>query len=99
MGIGTSIFVEGLTTGLYKSIKMFAIGILWLLAISCITADDVPDVVPTFTWAAESGSISMIIDFHDGGDDDVAVLEYVHDEFGDDEKDEEDDECLMTGYL
>ena len=56
-------------------------------------------MVPTFTWAAESGSISMIIDFHDGGDDDVAVLEYVHDEFGDDEKDEEDDECLMTGYL
>ena len=41
----------------------------------------------------------MIIDFHDGGATDVAVLTYIHDEFGDDEKDKKDDECTYRGPL
>ena len=41
----------------------------------------------------------MIIDFHDGGAPDVAHLHYIHDEFGDDDVDEEDDECILMGYL
>jgi hypothetical protein len=56
-------------------------------------------VLPTFTWDSEPGSMNLIIDFHDGGHPDVAHLERTYSQFGDDEKDEEDDECILTGYL
>ena len=56
-------------------------------------------MLPTFKWELDANGTKLIIDFHDGGDPDVVVLTRVHSEFGDDQKDEEDDECILVGHL
>ena len=42
---------------------------------------------------------NLIIDFHDGGEHDVAILQRMESQFGDDDKDYEEDECKLRGHL
>ena len=60
------------------------------------------DLLPTFEWNDDpggNGNIQLNIDFHDGGQSDVAILERIHSHFGNDEDDEVTNECMLTGYL
>ena len=59
------------------------------------------EALPTFAWGPEfeKNAYSLIIDYHDGGEPDVAILERIKSEFGDDDKDTDEDECTLTGYL
>ena len=57
------------------------------------------DVLPAFTWDLKSDTVNLIIDFHDEGERDVVNLQRINSEFGDDEKDEEDGDCILMGYL
>lgn len=76
--------------------------IFWILTISYTTADHGQDVLPTFTWdleSRESETVNLVIDFHDGDQPDVAILNRIHSQFGEDAEDEEDDEWTLMGYL
>ena len=55
-------------------------------------------MLPTFSWGSVDPA-KLIINFNDGGDPGVVNLTRVHSEFGDDQKDEEDDECILVGHL
>ena len=57
--------------------------------------------MPTFEWNLDAGSdsIQLNVDCHDGGKSDVAILERIHSHFGNDEDDEANNECMLTGYL
>lgn len=56
-------------------------------------------MLPTFTWDSVHGPVILGIDFHDDGEPDMATLQRMPSEFGSDEKDEIDDECILMGYL
>ena len=54
------------------------------------------DVLPTFEWNSDG---SLTIDFNDGGLPDVANLQRIHSQFGNDEDDDSNNECMLTGFL
>ena len=54
------------------------------------------DVLPTFEWNSDG---SLTIDFNDGGVPDIANLQRISSQFGNDQDDEANNECMMTGFL
>ena len=54
------------------------------------------DVLPTFEWNSDG---SLTIDFNDGGLPDVANLQRIRSQFGNDADDDSNNECMMTGFL
>ena len=54
------------------------------------------DVLPTFEWNSDG---SLTIDFNDGALPDVANLQRIHSQFGNDDDDDSNNECMLTGFL
>ena len=54
------------------------------------------DVLPTFEWNSDG---SITIDFNDGGLPDVANLQRIPSQFGNDDDDDSNNECMLTGSL
>lgn len=54
------------------------------------------DVLPTFEWNSDG---SLTIDFNDDGVPDIANLQRISSQFGNDQDDEANNECMMTGFL
>ena len=54
------------------------------------------DVLPTFEWNLDG---SLTVDFNDGGLPDVANLQRIHSQFGNDDDDDSNNECMLTGFL
>ena len=70
---------------------------------SCITNSELYsisltnlDVLPTFEWNLDG---SLTVDFNDGGLPDVANLQRIHSQFGNDDDDDSNNECMLTGFL
>ena len=54
------------------------------------------DVLPTFEWNSDG---SITIDFNDGCLPDVANLQRIPSQFGNDDDDDSNNECMLTGFL
>ena len=52
--------------------------------------------MPTFEWNSDG---SLTVDFNDRGLPDVANLLRIHSQFGNDDDDDTNNECVLTGFL